>query len=111
VGIEQGRMMLTGENPSNWRKAYRVATLSFRISTYSTLGSNGCSEILVNKHLAAEARACSQASLLVIFVGQSGVGIGFDTSASFIPCQYHSTIPPHSFIHVSSTDSVVKYLT
>ena len=95
-------MVLTGESPNNWIKAYRVATLYLGISTYSALGSKGCSEILVNRHLTMEARARSQASMRVIFVGQSGTGIGCGPSASFIPCQYHSTIPPYSFIRLTA---------
>jgi hypothetical protein len=104
VGIEQGRMMLAGESPNNWRKAYRVATLSLRISTYSALGSNGYSEILVNRHHIAEARARSRVSLRVIFVGQSGTGICLGPSASFIPCHYYSTIPPYSFMYHRLTE-------
>jgi hypothetical protein len=51
--------------------------------------------------LIAEAREHARVNPYEICGGQSGTGTGFSQSSSVFPCQYHSTIAPHSFITIS----------
>jgi hypothetical protein len=55
--------------------------------------------------LTAEAQARAQGSPCGIYGGQRGTGIGFSPSPSVFPCQYHSTLAPHSLLYHLGMDN------
>ena len=60
-------------------------------------------QVVIRRHFTVEDRVRSQESAFQICFRQSGNGRSFSPSTSVFPCQYYSTIPPYSSIHLPPT--------
>jgi hypothetical protein len=110
-----GGMILTGENLRTRRKTFPSATLTTRIlygqnqaqartsmvrgRPLTTLAGRAVAQVVSRWPVITEARVRARVNPCGICGGQSGTGIGF--SPSVFPCQYNSTVVPHT--HISSS--------
>jgi hypothetical protein len=60
-------------------------------------------QVVCRQPLTAEVWVRSRAGPCRICGGRSGTGTSFSPSISVLPCQYHSTNAPYSFIHLPPT--------